>query len=122
MLNLKLTCRREAFTGDDDKLLIKYIATYAPAKDGRMGNNLYKRLAENVCVAHIAAFISSYGSHTRARTNGRGHEDTLGNHGARGTKRRKHGLMRRSVNIKNVTLSRCRKRTGLQRLIIFRTR
>lgn len=30
---------------------MKYIAKYAPAPDGRMGNNLYKHLVENVCLS-----------------------------------------------------------------------
>ncbi|KAJ7638214.1 hypothetical protein FB45DRAFT_397266 [Roridomyces roridus] len=38
---------RNAFSTDDDKFLVKYIATYNPGVPGRSGNNLYKRLTEN---------------------------------------------------------------------------
>ncbi|KAG2348298.1 hypothetical protein BDR05DRAFT_956883 [Suillus weaverae] len=39
---------RVGFTADEDTLLMKYIATYNPAKKYRSGNVLYKRLEENV--------------------------------------------------------------------------
>ncbi|KAG1798797.1 uncharacterized protein BJ212DRAFT_197512 [Suillus subaureus] len=39
---------RVSFTADEDTLLMKYIATYNPAKKCRSGNALYKRLEENV--------------------------------------------------------------------------
>ncbi|KAG1778374.1 hypothetical protein EV702DRAFT_177377 [Suillus placidus] len=39
---------RMGFTADEDTLLMKYIATYNPAKKYRSGNVLYKRLEENV--------------------------------------------------------------------------
>lgn len=40
--------RRQPFSRDDETLLMKYIATYNPAKSGRSGNLLYKQLIENV--------------------------------------------------------------------------
>ena len=61
-------CSRNEFTIDEDKLLFKcalnntcslrcrcsrtyrYIGRYNPDKEGRLGNNLYKTLVENVCV------------------------------------------------------------------------
>ncbi|KAG2040295.1 hypothetical protein BDR03DRAFT_949557 [Suillus americanus] len=39
---------RASFTADEDTLLMKYIATYNPAKKDRSGNVLYKRLEANV--------------------------------------------------------------------------
>ena len=39
---------RAPFTADDDALLIKYIAKYNPAPQGRLGQALYKILVENV--------------------------------------------------------------------------
>ncbi|KAG1865393.1 hypothetical protein F4604DRAFT_1781390 [Suillus subluteus] len=39
---------RMSFTADEDTLLMKYIATYNPAKQNRSGNVLYKRLEANV--------------------------------------------------------------------------
>ncbi|KAG0691981.1 hypothetical protein DFH29DRAFT_609237 [Suillus ampliporus] len=39
---------RTDFTGDEDILLMKYIATYNPTKQNRSGPALYKRLVENV--------------------------------------------------------------------------
>ncbi|KAH9977374.1 hypothetical protein BGW80DRAFT_848733 [Lactifluus volemus] len=36
-----------AFTGEDDALLMKYIATYNPRPKGRLGMKLYERLVEN---------------------------------------------------------------------------
>jgi hypothetical protein len=39
---------RNAFTDDDDDLLVKFIAKYRPEVAGRKGNALYQMLTENV--------------------------------------------------------------------------
>lgn len=38
---------RNAYTSDDERLLVKYIAKYNPQQAGRSGNALYKTLVEN---------------------------------------------------------------------------
>jgi len=53
-----LTCHvpfsvRASFTADEDTLLMKYIATYNPAKKYRCGNALYKRLEANASFSHV---------------------------------------------------------------------
>jgi hypothetical protein len=56
--SMLLTCYipfslRASFTADEDTLLMKYIATYNPAKKYRCGNVLYKRLEANASFSRV---------------------------------------------------------------------
>ena len=49
----QLFTRRAPFTDEDDEHLVGYLATYSPGIAGRLGNNLYKNLIENVSGADM---------------------------------------------------------------------
>jgi hypothetical protein len=56
--SMLLTCHisfsvHASFTTVEDTLLMKYIATYNPAKKYRFGNALYKHLESNMSFSHV---------------------------------------------------------------------
>lgn len=73
---------RALFSEEDDKLLVKYLATYNPKPTGRSGNRLYKTLTENVSSLTVPtrllmfSYLSSF--FCRPKTNGTGLNDIHG--------------------------------------------